>query len=82
MKFSPGPAFVFVALSALLGGCSHAEDADTSPLPPKDPQASVESAANKIESSNMTPEQKQAAIDYLKQGANNAQQLKKQAPPR
>jgi len=65
---------VFVA-----AGCGSGETTDTSPLPPTNTQARVDSATKNVASSNMTPEQKQAADAYLKQGAANAEQIKKSA---
>jgi hypothetical protein len=58
-------------------GCSHADEADTSPLPAK--TAQVSNATKGVESSNMTPEQKLAALDYLNKGAEGAQKMKSSA---
>jgi|GEM_PF-3762189 len=60
-------------------GCSHSDEGDTSPLPKQDTQVRVDNATKNIESSNMTPEQKQQAMNYLQQGAKGAQEIKKSA---
>lgn len=65
-----------VAFSCI--ACSQS-DADTSPLPSEGPEKRVESAQKGIESSNMTPEQKQAAAEYMRQGASNAQKIESSA---
>jgi hypothetical protein len=66
---------------ALLGlaavGCS--SEGDTSPGPTTDPKARVEGATKGVESSTMTPEQKQAALDYLNQGAAGAEKMNSMA---
>jgi hypothetical protein len=66
-------------LAILTMGCSHTEEGDTSPLPSQDPKARVEQATKTIESSTMTPEQKRAALDYLKRGAQGAEKIKESA---
>ena len=60
-------------------GCSGTSEGDTSPSPETDPQARANNAAKGIEASNMTPEQKKAAIQYLNQGATGAQKMKETA---
>jgi hypothetical protein len=87
MLFAPANPFwhmkkslIFLVSTTLIAaGCGTGETADTSPLPPKDTQARVDSATKSVQASNMTPEQKQAADAYLKQGAANAEQIKKSA---
>ncbi|MGV3616486.1 MAG: hypothetical protein ACO1SV_14245 [Fimbriimonas sp.] len=59
-------------------GCAPSEG-DTAPLPPKDPQARVQQAQKGVEASNMTPEQKRAAADYLGRGAEGARKMKESA---
>lgn len=61
-------------------GCSGASEGDTSPPPAKDPQTGASQAVKGIESSSMSPEQKQAAADYMKQGAAGAEKMKANAP--
>lgn len=68
--------FLFVVSTLLLAGCGEKANEDTSPLPAKDAQTKVDQATNNVANSNMSPEQKQAASDYLKQGAVGAEKMK------
>ncbi len=68
-----------LALVGMTAGCGSGESSDTAPLPAKDAQTRVDEATKGVESSNMTPEQKQAAADYLQKGAAGAQQMQKNA---
>lgn len=67
------------SLAVFLLGCAHTPENDTSPLPAQDPQTKVDQASKNVQGSNMTPEQKQAAIDYLSKGASNAEHIKQSA---
>jgi hypothetical protein len=60
-------------------GCAKPEDSDTAPLPAKDTAARVDDASQGVKSSNMTPEQKQSALDYLNRGASGAEKMKSMA---
>jgi len=68
-----------IFVSVVMVGCGSHDDGDTSPLPAKDTQTQVDSATKRVDSSDMSPEQKQAAAEYLRQGAANAEQIKKSA---
>jgi len=59
-----------------LVGCASKDEGDAAPLPKKDAQASLSQTIKNIESSNMPPEQKQAAIDYAKSNAKNAEKMR------
>lgn len=77
-------AFIPVSLllaPLLLAGCTHTDEGDTSPLPPQNAQTRIETATKKIEESKMTPEQKKAALDYIKRGNAGAQSMKQNAQP-
>lgn len=82
MKIPPLLLASLALLPLTTVGCSHPDEGDTSPLPNQDAQARVGKATKSIESSNMTPEQKQAAETYLKQGAANADRIKQSATGR
>jgi hypothetical protein len=61
----------FIVLAAF--GCTSPDgDYDTSPPKP----LSTEDRAAAIEKSDMTPEQKQAALNYLNQGQAGSQKIK------
>jgi hypothetical protein len=76
---SKSSILLYVFLGAIAIGCKSADDGDTTPLPPKDAQAKVDQAAKGVESSQMSAEQKQAALDYLKNGAVGAGKMKDMA---
>lgn len=69
----------FILFCILATGCSGGESADTSPLAAQDNQTRVNHATQSVQSSSMTPEQKEAADAYLKQGAAGAEQIRKSA---
>ncbi|WP_025225431.1 hypothetical protein [Fimbriimonas ginsengisoli] len=69
-----------LALASIVSvGCGSHDGGDTSPPPAQDTKARVDGATKRVDSSDMTPEQKKAATDYLRQGAANAEQIKKSA---
>ena len=70
---------LYICLGAVAIGCKGADDGDSNPLPSKDAQTKVDQAAKGVESSQMSPEQKQAALDYLKNGAVGAGKMKDMA---
>lgn len=76
MTFKPLP---LALLAACLVGCSQSAGEDSAPLPAKDTQTRVEGATQNVAASNMTPEQKKAAEEYLKQGAAGAAKMKESA---
>lgn len=78
MKFNPIFRLAPLAAGLFAVGCSGSEG-DTSPLPQQAPQARLDNAQQGIETSKMSPEQKQAAAEYLKQGAVGAQHMRENA---
>lgn len=73
----PSCVVIFVAIGS---GCSGGSEGDTSPPPARDAQAGANQAVQGIQSSNMSPEQKKAAEDYMRRGAEGAQKMKSNAP--
>jgi hypothetical protein len=69
-----------LAIAGILGsGCGSAPAEDTSPLPPMDPQTRLKNASQKIAESNMTPEQKKAALEYVRQSVAQAEKIRSSA---
>lgn len=56
-------------------GCGPAAE-DAAPLPKQDPQTRLDNARQQIEASNMTPEQKKAALGYMNSQAEGAQKMR------
>lgn len=69
------PAFL-VLVAVAVTGCVHTDEGDTSPMRAEDPQTRLEKSTKAIEESNMTPEQKQAALNYVRQGYASASKMK------
>lgn len=63
-------------LLSLIGCDPAASGADTKPLAQQDVQTKVATAEKNVDTSNMTPEQKEAAKQYLNQGADGAAKQK------
>lgn len=59
-------------------GCAP-KDEGTTYTPPASTTDQTNRAADNVQASNMTPEQKAAAEAYLRQGASGAQQMQKQS---
>lgn len=69
----PKPLLSLVPVLLIAGCTGGGETADTSPPKP----VSAESRIQAIEKSDMTPEQKAAAIQYVKQGQSQGDLMKK-----
>lgn len=70
------PLYLVVGLifAMLAAGCtSEGETSDTSPAKPSSPESRIQA----IENSDMSPEQKASAIQYVKQGQNQGDLMKK-----
>jgi hypothetical protein len=82
-KISPAQPLGFVIALLVVGCMPGGENADTSPAKPTSPESRIEA----IEKSNMTADQKAAAIQYVKQGQTQGDLMKKSydkgaTPPR
>ncbi len=69
----PKQALSLIPVLLIVGCTGGGETSDTSPVKP----ASAESRIQAIEKSNMTPEEKAAAIQYAKQGQSQGDLMKK-----
>lgn len=68
------PSSLGLVVALLAVGCTPGgESSDTSPAKPSSPEARIQA----IEQSDMTPEQKAAAIQYVKQGQAQGDLMKK-----
>lgn len=79
---TPKPLSLIIALilSLFVFGCGSKDADDTSALPPADQQQRLDTATKGIESSpQMTDEQKQQALQYAQQSAQEAQKMKESA---
>lgn len=73
-------ALILVTLVAvILAGCASEPVADTNPLPAEDPQTKLKKQEEAIANSDMTPEQKQKALEYARQGAAQSDAVKASA---